>query len=189
MREIPKPLQIYKHFKGNLYQIVDIAENTETGEKLVIYRSLIEPDKTWARDLEMFMSRVDKEKYPDVTEEYRFTEVTGDEMESGDPPKSGEDNGELTGEDTEASEGQDEPPLRDEPPLIDPDLERFLDAGSYDEKIDSFLLLRKKITQEMLQTVAFSLDISLSGEDTGLQYQEILNYLKTKRKYESDRLH
>ena len=75
MAQIPKSGEVYRHFKGTKYVIVDTAIHTETGEKLVIYRSLDEEGKTFARPLDMFISRVDTEKYPDAIQKYRFEKI------------------------------------------------------------------------------------------------------------------
>lgn len=65
--------QIYKHFKGDLYRVLNIATHTETAERLVIYQALYDEDKIYARPIDMFTSKVDKDKYPEVKAEYRFT--------------------------------------------------------------------------------------------------------------------
>ena len=71
MREI-KINGIYKHFKGNNYIVVDIAYDSETKNKMVVYRQLYEDTKLWIRPLDMFLSEVDHEKYPNVEQKYRF---------------------------------------------------------------------------------------------------------------------
>ena len=67
----------YRHFKGNLYKVVDIALNSESDneEKIVIYEALYGEHIHWARPYDMFNSFVDKEKYPTVAQKYRFEEV------------------------------------------------------------------------------------------------------------------
>ena len=73
MREL-KIKGVYKHFKGDLYLVEDLAQYSEDDTQLVIYRALYEDTKLYARPLDMFLSPVDREKYPDVEQEYRFEE-------------------------------------------------------------------------------------------------------------------
>ena len=79
MREVKKG-KVYRHFKGKKYKVLAIAYDSETNNdenmrKLVVYEALYGDHKIWVRDYEMFLSKVDKEKYPEVKQEYRFEEI------------------------------------------------------------------------------------------------------------------
>lgn len=62
----------YRHFKNKMYEVIGIATHSETGEEYVVYKPLYGEEKMYIRPLDMFTSKVDKEKYPDVKQEYRF---------------------------------------------------------------------------------------------------------------------
>ena len=78
MREIRQG-QFYRHFKGGLYQVMAIATHSETKEKMVVYQALYGDYGIYVRPYDMFASEVDHEKYPQVKQVYRFTQVHPEE--------------------------------------------------------------------------------------------------------------
>lgn len=68
----PQVGEIYQHFKGNIIKIIAIGIHTETKEEMVVYEH---DNNIWIRPMEMFLSKVDHKKYPDIKQEYRFKKL------------------------------------------------------------------------------------------------------------------
>lgn len=167
MTFIPKPHEIYKHFKGNLYQIVTIAQHSETGEQLVIYQAMYGDFKTYARPLAMFTSEVDKVKYPEIQQRFRF------ELQGADADRQTRETDAVSGAQGVA---------------LDPLVLEFLDADSYEQKLNILAGLHHRITDEMITTMAIACDIEVNDGETEERYEELKNCLLTMEKFECNRL-
>lgn len=192
---IPAPQQIYRHFKGGLYQIVTLAEHTETGEQLVIYQALYGDFRVYARPLSMFTSRVDREKYPDVLQEYRFEPVypasfkkpeeacggaVAEEASSEAKAPEEPSNAKLPEESSEAKASEE--------PGLDPLVLEFLDSDSYEQRLNILAALHHRITDEMITTMAIASDIEVEGKSVEERYEGLKRCLLTLEKYECHRL-
>ena len=72
MRPEPRPYERYRHFKGRDYQVLLIATDAGSGRKSVVYQGLYEPFRIYVRDMEEFLSEVDRGKYPYAQQKERF---------------------------------------------------------------------------------------------------------------------
>ena len=196
MSFIPKPHEIYKHFKGNLYQITTVAEHTETGEQLVIYQAMYGDFKTYARPLAMFTDRVDREKYPEAAQEFRF-ELQGPDAErqraesepvaapGGVGPKAVEPELPADGKPF-PDPGQEE---RSEGELaLDPMVLEFLDADGYEQRLNILAALHHRITDEMITTMAIACDVEINDGDIEERYEALKACLLTLERYECNRI-
>ena len=78
------PGDVVRHFKGNCYEILYFARDSETREEVVVYRALYGERGVWVRPKAMFFSPVDREKYPDAPQAWRFECVTDSAQEGRD---------------------------------------------------------------------------------------------------------
>lgn len=217
MALIPKPQEIYRHFKGNLYQIVTIAEHSETGEPLVIYQALYGDYRIYARPLAMFLSKVDRTKYPDSNQEYRFERQDTDQLtrsanhsvrdytpiQERTPLRQGTAeqkhivpqqsiSGQQSTIDTQVLTMPVQPTTSEieasEELTLDPMVLEFLDADSYEQRLNILAGLHHRITNEMITTMAIACDIEVEDGDVEQRYDALRTCLLTLEKYECNRL-
>ncbi len=261
-RFMPRAQEIYRHFKGNLYQVQAVAVHTETREQLVIYQAMYGDFKVYARPLDMFTGLVDREKYPDADQVFRFqlqgpeagrqlaqtTQLQGGtgmigtaEMQNTGARDSATAEGENPGAQGSATaeeenrgaqgsataegenpgaqgsataEGENrgaqgpaaaerenmttqgaaltgrEPEEISEPeePGIDPLVLEFLDARTYEQRLNVLAALHHRITNEMITTMSLCCDIEVQGEDVEQRYEELKQCLMMKERFEIKRL-
>lgn len=225
MSNMPKPQEIYRHFKGNLYQITAIAEHSETKEQLVVYQALYGDYSFYARPLSMFMEMVDLKKYPNATQKYRFELVDIQNLEKQEPVQMNTSNSveqinvsnpieqmnvsksvdlmddvtTVLGEkivldmeddnDFTVDEALDvKPDVSGQEITLDPLLVEFLDADTYEERLNILTGLHHKITNDMLTTMAVACDIELKDGELEDKYNELKNCLLTLERFECNRL-
>ena len=181
MKREVRPGQFYKHFKDKLYQIITVAEHSETGEQLVVYQALYGDFRTYVRPYEMFVSEVDREKYPNVSQKYRFELINSENF--GNTEAKPEKKEEVaTVEEVVSADEQD-----GELAGINPDLLAFLDLDTLSEKLEMLKDLRKRIDDHLLDSIAASLDIVVEDGPLPQRYQEVLNCLETMEHFECSR--
>ena len=165
-RRKPMPGECYRHFKNKLYQVIAVAEHTETGEELVVYQALYGSFRVFARPLAMFLSPVDREKYPDADQEYRFELVDRETLEREDSGWAGEKS-------MRAAESF---------------ILRFFDEETYEGK---WRLLEReggRLSQKTLEIICGGMEIPDGREESAEELlYDLKRYLETQMKFEGNR--
>lgn len=195
MNQIPQAGEIYQHFKGKLYRIVTLATHTETGEQLVIYQALYGEFQVFARPLSMFLEKVDAKKYSDAAGKDRFMRIPMAEAAAVPQPVPASSENPVEPRpaampsenpvESRPAAASSESPVEPQP---DPGLLAFLDADSYEEKLEVFASLEGKVDLHMLNAIAASLDLELSEGSLEEQYDTLKSCLMTLERYECNRL-
>lgn len=202
----PKAGEKYLHFKNKLYQIIAIAQHSETGERLVVYQALYGTFQIYARPLSMFVSPVDKEKYPEVKQKYRFQWVefrkTGQESVKSDKANAGGTKQQISRTEAAKPESSEVKTVKteaakpevpkQEPVKTDMSVEdkmlAFFDADTAQERYDILVDMRGEVTDRMINNMAVVLDVVIEEGPLDLRYEELKACLRTRQRYERSRL-
>lgn len=213
MRKDPRPFEKYHHFKGHDYQIITLAKDASDGHMIVVYQGLYPPYQMFARDLDEFMSDVDRRKYPDAVQRERFALIRRDGEVASTAPSVNADHSTVS------------PVVRDEQPVItqvrpssrpessvqafgtenneqtiksddasqngsgiNPSLLRFLDADSVNDKLKVLYEIRQELTPEILTPMELSIGMEPSDASVEERAAFIKKTLLTRQQFEKDRL-
>ena len=203
----PRPQEIYRHFKGRLYQVLTLARHSETGEVLVVYQALYGDYDVFARPLSMFCSEVDAVKYPGAMQKERFQLWKGSEeahaLFAGESPVTGnretrakqpEEDRETRAMQPDGMFSQKEKPAEpsvqaaEEEVQLDPRLLRFLDANRMEEKMEILDSMQGDVTDEMIDIMAISLDTEIVSGEASERIAALRETIQMRLRFESSRL-
>ena len=177
MRSNPKPQEMYRHRKGDIYQIRCLAKHGETGEMMVVYQAMHGAFQIYVISLSMFMKEIDTAVYSDAGQQYEFELISDIELASESQLMS-------TSEPIAEEKIQEE----DEQLNIDPLVMEFLEADTYEQRLNILSALRQRITDEMINTMAIAIDVEVKPGDITERYEELKYCLATRERFECRRL-
>jgi len=191
-RNIPAAGEFYRHFKGNLYQIIGVAKHSETMEQMVVYQALYGDYCLYTRPLDMFLSPVDKVKYPEAVQEYRFEKcVPGASEEKAvsafnEPEKVQETASVVEPQKPESAEAEEE---NGDEESVRPEILRFLDAEDAQAKLKVLRELRMDLDESLMTTIELSLDLLPDDKDSmERRYDFVERTLEQRIRFEGSRL-
>ena len=187
-RNLPRAGELYRHFKGNLYQIIGIAKDSETGDRMVVYQALYGAYTWYVRALSEFLSRVDKEKYPDASQKYRFELVVAEEVqERTETPLPQSEQIMNTKEESASAPQKRETDSSEE--RVREEIMRFLDAEGAEGKLKVLREIRMDLDTELITTMELSLDLLPDEKESMERRIDLIERTLEKRvKFEGGRL-
>ncbi len=186
--------EIYRHFKGNLYQVTGLATHSETGEAMVVYQALYGDFATYVRPYELFVGEVDFEKYPECTDRFRFTLVPRASLQ-----KAGQDAGKMPLEQERFGRDRADADPKRQAESATPMLSRqsiqdlmlaFLDERDFEkkEKILSEIGTRPELSDGLIDNLAAALDVVIDDGPLDKRFNSLRTCVRTRARFESTRL-
>ena len=194
-----RPGEFYRHFKNKLYQVLAVAVHSETGEEMVVYQALYGDYRVYVRPYHMFVSEVDREKYPQAQQKYRFQQVTPGQDTAGPGGKNQAVETVRPIETAQAVEtarpmeeaaageaaGRKEPPPSGTASQV---LLEFLDSGEYRDRLAILKRMEKTATQKELDSIYTVLDMKPQKGTIKEQLGAVADYLAMQHRYEGRHL-
>ena len=199
----PLPGEKYLHFKNKLYQVIAVAKHSETMEPYVVYQALYGDFGVYIRPYDMFVSEVDHEKYPEVTQKYRFAYVDHTKNETlrteraehkKIPVNQNVEQQENVPDVTAAvstAELQEQNLVQRESDMeeqINPWLLRFLDTDTMEEKYQIVCDIKNDITDRLIDDLAVAVDVVIPEGKLSDRYEQLKYCIRTRQKYEQTSL-
>ena len=199
----PLPGEKYLHFKNKLYQVIAVAKHSETMEPYVVYQALYGDFGVYIRPYDMFVSEVDHEKYPQVTQKYRFAYVDHTKNETLQteraehkkiPVHQNVEQQENVPDVTAAvstAELQEQNMVQRESDVeeqINPWLLRFLDTDTMEEKYQIVCDIKNDITDRLIDDLAVAVDVVIPEGKLSDRYEQLKYCIRTRQKYEQTSL-
>ena len=192
----PLPGEKYLHFKKKLYQIIAVAKHSETMEPYVVYQALYGDFGVYIRPYDMFVSEVDHEKYPEVTQKYRFQYVDPETIsqkeenveEATMSQKKEPVNTSVENDNKEIKKTVVASPEDDTIEQINPWLLRFLDAETMEEKYQIVCDIKNEITDRLIDDLAVVVDVVIPEGKLSDRYDQLKYCIRTRQKYEQTSL-
>ena len=160
MQRRPVAGETYRHFKEKNYKIITIAHHSETGEELVIYQALYGDGMVCARPLNMFVSEVDHEKYPEVKQKYRFEKIADAQEEPKEKSLS-----QMSAEEK---------------------MMAFFDEDDLEARYQILLTMREDVTNTMIDNMAVVMDLVIPDGSIQNRYDDLKRAIQTKQRYEQN---
>ncbi|MCR5527544.1 MAG: DUF1653 domain-containing protein [Lachnospiraceae bacterium] len=158
MRDIPSKGERYRNSKGEELEILAVARHTESYEELVVYCPVNDPSKAFACPLPVFMKQTEADDEQQCSLE-KIADAPAEELKDSDD-------------------------LSQVPPML---LE-FLDAETYEEKLAVFDRMKNSVTDDIIDSIAVSLDTEVEKAPIEERYRQIREILLMQEKYETTRL-
>lgn len=185
------PGQIYRHFKGNLYQIIIVGKHSETGEEMVVYQAMYGEFQVYIQPISIFLEKFDLEKYPDVKQEYRFQLVKSPyeiERNKNVQEERFYQKTQLLSE-TEIKEEQDTTKIEEQEQRrqVEQLYMSFFDAETCKEKLHIMRTIKNDIDLRMLNNIAASMDLPVDEDHLESVYEMIVKNLEQRGRFECNR--